>query len=169
MLQPPLLPEETLHRVQRVARLDGMGALALGAIFALTAAAAGEFSFTVIGLLAAGAGAIELHGLTLLQRGEARGMNWLVASQPFLLFVVFVYCALRLWLVELPPIPESFRALFETSAQQWGMSVAEYQHALNRITLLAVAVVASGFQGAMTLYYLRRRKVVAEALAVEDE
>ena len=30
MQQPPLLPEETLVRVLRLARFDGMGALVLG-------------------------------------------------------------------------------------------------------------------------------------------
>ncbi len=167
MRQPPLLPEETLQRVQRIARFDGMGGLILGAMFAVAAAAAGEIPFTAIGLLAAGAGAVELHGLALLERGEARGINWLVASQPFLLAVILSYCALRLWLIDLPPIPESFQGAFKASAEQWGMSVEDYQRALNRITLLAVAVVAAGFQGSMMLYYLRRRQPIIQALSEE--
>jgi hypothetical protein len=167
MRPPPLLPEETLQRVQRIARFDGMGSLILGALFAVTAAAAGEVPFTVIGLLAAGAGAVELHGLALLEKGHSRGMNWLVASQPFLLAVILSYCALRLWFVALPPIPETFQEVFQTSAEQWGMSVEEYQRVLNRITLLAVAVVTTGFQGGMMLYYLRRRRPIIEALREE--
>jgi hypothetical protein len=165
MQQPPLLPEEMLVRVQRIARFDGMGSLVLGAMFAFAAAAAGEMPFTAIGLLAAGAGAVELHGLALLQKGEARGMDWLVASQPFLLAVILCYCALRLWFIELPPIPESFQSVFKASADQWGMSVEAYQRVLNRITLLIVAVVSCGFQGGMMVYYLRRRKPVAQALS----
>lgn len=167
MPQPPLLPEETLVRVLRLARFDGMGALGLGGMFALAAAASGDFPFAAIGLLAAGAGAVELHGAALLRQREPRGMAWLVASQPFLLVVIFSYCALRLWLVELPPVPDAFKGVFAASAQQWGMSVPAYQHALNRITVLAVAIVAVGFQGGMMLYYLRRRKPVAQALAAE--
>lgn len=165
MRPPPLLPEETLQRVQRIARFDGMGSLVLGALFAVTAAASGEIPFTVIGLLAAGAGAVELHGLALLEKGHSRGMNWLVASQPFLLTVILSYCALRLWLLELPPIPESFEAVFRASAEQWGLSVEEYQRVLNQLTLLVVAVVAAGFQGGMMAYYLRRRRPIIEALA----
>ena len=69
MQQPPLLPEETLVRVLRLAKLDGMGSVVLGTVFALMAAGAQEAPFAVIGLLAAGAGAIELHGASLLQEG----------------------------------------------------------------------------------------------------
>src|SRR5678816_1370684 len=88
MQQPPLLPEETLARVLRLARFDGMGALVLGGMFALFAAAARDFPFAAIGLLAAGAGAVELHGAALLRQGDRRGMQWLVASQPYLLLVI---------------------------------------------------------------------------------
>jgi hypothetical protein len=165
MQQPPLLPEVTLVRVLRLARFDGMGALVLGGMFALVAASARDFPFAVIGLLAAGAGAIELHGAALLKQGEPRGINWLVASQPYLLLVILSYCALRLWLIELPPVPEAFQPIFAASAQQWGLTVPEYQRALNRITALAVALAACGFQGAMMLYYLRRRDSVRRALA----
>lgn len=169
MQQPPLLPEVILMRVLRLARFDGMGALMLGGMFALVAASARDFPFATIGLLAAGAGAIELHGAALLKEGEPRGMNWLVASQPFLLLVILSYCGLRLWLVELPPIPEAFQSIFAASAQQWGMTVLEYQHALNRITALLVALAAVGFQGAMTVYYLRRRSSVVQGLATLHE
>ena len=65
MQQPPLLPSETLMRVLRLAKLDGMGVLLLGGLFALMAASGGEKPFAIIGLLAAGAGAIELHGAAL--------------------------------------------------------------------------------------------------------
>ena len=167
MQQPPLLPEETFARVLRLARFDGMGALILGAMFALVAAAARDFPFAAIGLLASGAGAVELHGAALLREGEPRGMRWLVASQPYLLLVILSYCALRLWLIEIPPVPEAFRGVFAASAQQWGMSVEDYQRALNRITVLAVAAAAIAFQGGMMRYYLRRREPVYRALAAD--
>lgn len=165
MPQPPLLPEETLTRVLRIARFDGTGALVLGGIFALLAAAGGERGFAVVGLLASGAGAIELHGVGLLRQGEPRGMNWLIASQPLLLAVILVYCTLRLWFVELPPVPADFQGVFAASAQQWGMSLPDYQRALNRITILVLAAVAVGFQGGMVVYYVRRRAAVEQALA----
>ena len=168
MQQPPLLPEETLLRVLRLARFDGMGVMMLGGLFALFAATARDFPFAAIGLLASGAGAIELHGTGLLRQGDPRGMRWLIVSQPYLLLVILCYCALRLWLLELPPVPESFKNRFAMSARQWGMTVEEYQQALNRITVVAVAIAAVGFQGGMMIYYLRRRAPVYRALS-EDE
>ena len=167
MQQPPLLPEETLVRVLRLARFDGMGAMVLGGVFALFAASVRDLPFATIGLLASGAGAIELHGAALLRQGHPRGMGWLVASQPLLLLVILSYCALRLWFFEVPPVPEKFQAVFAASAQQWNLSVEEYQRALNRITAGAVALAAIGFQGGMTLYYMRRREPVRQALAAE--
>ena len=166
---PPLLPEVTLARVLRLAKFDGTSVLVLGGMFALMAAASGHFPLAVIGLLAAGAGAIELHGAALLRQSDERGMLWLVASQPFLLVVILSYCALRLWIIEIPPAPEQFQALFAAGASQWGMSMHDYLQTLNRMTASAVAIVAIGFQGGMTFYYLRRRAPVARALAVERE
>lgn len=168
MQQPPLLPEEALIRVLRLARFDGMGALLLGGLFALASAAAHEIPFTAIGLLAAGAGAVELHGVSLLREGEPRGMNWLVASQPFLLLVIFAYCALRVWVTETPPLPESLQALLAAGAAQWHMSVDDYVRVLNRITYAVLAVAAIGFQGGMMVYYLRRRSAVLQALSFDD-
>jgi hypothetical protein len=168
MQQPPLLPEETLLRVLRLARFDGMGAMVLGGMFALFAATARDVPFATIGLLASGAGAVELHGTALLRQGEPRGMRWLIASQPLLLIVILSYCALRLWLVEIPPVPEAFETVFAASARQWNLSVEEYQRALNRITASAVALAAIAFQGGMTLYYLRRREPVYRALTADD-
>ena len=167
--QPPLLPEEVLVRVLRLARFDGLGALGLGTIFALVSAAGDHFPFAAIGLLAAGAGAVELHGVGLLRQGESRGMNWLIASQPFLLVVIFAYCALRLWLVEMPPLPETLHALVAAGAAQWNMSVDDYLRLLNRITYGVLAVTALGFQGGMMIYYLRRKKPVERALTIAEE
>lgn len=161
---PPLLPAETLARVLRLAKLDGTSVLVLGAVFALMAAAGGESRFAIIGLLAAAAGAIELHGAALLRQGESRGTRWLVASQPFLLLVVYAYCVLRLMHFEMPPIPDRFRDALALSAEQLGMTVEEYFRMVNRLTAQLVAGVATIYQGWMMFYYLRRRQVIVRAL-----
>ena len=57
MQQPPLLPAETLVRVLRLAKFDGLSVLLIAGVFALLAATAGDFSGALVGLLAAGAGA----------------------------------------------------------------------------------------------------------------
>lgn len=169
MRQPPLLPEETLTRVLRLAKFDGLGALVLGTIFALVSAGSGHFPLAVVGLLAAGAGAIELHGTGLLRQGDRRGMNWLIASQPFLLVVILSYCALRLWFLEMPPLPDHVQSLLAASAAQWRMSVEDFLQMLNRVTYGVLALAAVGFQGGMMIYYLRRRKPVAQAIADLEE
>lgn len=165
MPQPPLLPEETLERVERLARFDGLSLLLLGAIFALPAAAVRDIPFAAIGLLAAGAGAIELHGVALLRRGDARGMGWIIASQPLLLAVVWSYGALRLMLFEPPPLPEAVAEMTKLGATQWGLPVDDYLRRVNQIIVGSLAVIALLYQGGMTVYYVRRRAAVAAALA----
>ncbi len=167
MQLPPLLPEETLIRVMRLARLDGTSVLALGGVFSLLAATSHEVPLAAVGLLAAGAGAIELHGVSLLRSGEARGMNWLIASQPFLLLVLWTYCGLRLAHFEMPELPGGTAELAAVSAAQWQLTVEEYLRRLNAITVGIVALVGLAYQGGMTLYYWRRREPVAQALENE--
>lgn len=162
---PPLLPDEILARVFRLARADGLSVSIVAGIFALAAAAAGDFPFAIVFVLGAGAGAMELHGAALLQAGEARGMNWLVASQPFLLLIVLAYCALKLTHFEVPPMPEMFQASLETTARQLGLTVEAYLRLVHRVTVGLVASVSLVYQSGMTLYYLRRRRAVALALA----
>jgi hypothetical protein len=168
MKQPPLLPEETFARVLRLARFDGMGALGLGSLFAVMAAGTHDVPFAVIGLLAAGAGAVELHGVSLLRGGEERGLHWLIASQPFLLLVVWSYCGLRLVHFEMPPLPEGLGHLAALSAEQWGLTVDQYFRLLNTLTVAILALVSLCYQASMAVYYFRRRGPVARALAEEQ-
>lgn len=164
MPQPPLLPQETLERVERLARFDGLSLVVLGGLFALPAAAARDLPFASIGLLAAGAGAMELHGLGLLRGGEARGMGWIIASQPLLLAVIWSYGVLRMMFFELPPLPDGMSDMAKLGAAQWGLSVDDYFRRINQLIVGSLGVIALLYQGGMTVYYLRRRTAVAAAL-----
>ncbi len=168
MPTPPLLPEVVLVRVVRIARFDGLSVLVMGGAFALINAMDHNTALATVGLAAAGAGAVELHGVGQLESGDARGLRWLLASQPFLLLAVLAYCALRLWFIPLPPLPEMLRNLVELSAQQLGMSVEAYQHFINRLTMILVAIASVGVQGGMFIYYWRRRAVIQRALAAAE-
>jgi hypothetical protein len=164
MQQPPLLPEEILHRVLRVARLDGRSVLLVAGLFALAAAASGDYMGAIIGLLIAGAGAIELHGEGLLRQADLRGVNWLVTSQVYLMAVIIGYCAMRLMHPVITPIPDSLRPMLEMSAQQLQMTTDEYIHLVYRLTFRLFAVITFFYQGGMALYYSRRREPIARAL-----
>ena len=167
MRMPPLLPEVTLARVLRLARFDGTVLLAIAGTCALLAAAAADTVGAVIGLLVAGAGALELHGVGLLRQGSARGLSRLVTSQLLLLGTILGYCAFRMVHAELPPVPDRFAVLIDTAAQQLKMSRGDYLRFVQRIGLQMVAVASLLYQGGMALYYLRRRADVIRAL--EDE
>ena len=166
MSQPPLLPEETFARVIRLAKSDGFGVLAFSGLFAVLAATGGDSSGAMVGLIVAGAGAVELHGAGLLQAGEGRGMRWLIGSQLFLLVAILGYCALRLVQVELPPIPEEMQSLVESSAQQADLPVPDYLLLVYRVSFGFVALAAVIYQGGMTIYYLRRRAAVRQFLEI---
>jgi hypothetical protein len=168
MPQPPLLPEETLARVLRLAKFDGMSVAVLGGAGALLSAYDGDVRFATIGLIVAGAGAVELHGAALLRAGEARGVRWLIASQPVLLAAIWAYCALRVMHFEMPPVPDQFRETLTRGAEQFGLTLEAYFQLMNRITAGIVAAVAAAYQGWMTIYYMRRRAAVERAVALPE-
>ncbi|MSU25309.1 MAG: hypothetical protein EXS32_16005 [Opitutus sp.] len=164
---PPLLPDETLRRVLRLARLDGLSVLAVAGLFAVLTALAGDVVGAVIGLLVAGAGAIELHGASLLREGEPRGMNWLVGSQLFLLVTVLGYCALRLLHPELGPLRAAVTEEMKTSLELADYTPDEFIRMVYNLTYAIFALVTFFYQGGMAIYYHRRRDPVAQALADE--
>ena len=164
---PPLLPEETLQRVLRIAKFNGMSVLLIAGFFALAAAGGGDYPGAIVGLLVAGAGAIELHGEGKLRAGDERGMNWLVGSQLYLAVVMLSFCTLRLTHLEIEPIPESLKPIIELGAQQWQMTTEEYQLMIWRLTYRLLALLTLFYQGGMALYYFRRREAVTRALTGE--
>jgi hypothetical protein len=168
MKAPPFLPEETLHRVLRVARLDGMSVTFIAGLFALISAVAGDGLGAVIGLLVAGAGAIELHGATLLTHGDPRGMRWLVNSQLILSATVIGYCALRLLHPSFEPLLAAVTDDMKASLAAADWTPVEFVRFVYTTTYVAVAIVTFFYQGGMALYYFKRRGAVARALAVEE-
>lgn len=164
MKAPPLLPEETLHRVLRVANVDGFSVLAVAGVLALASAAAGDWVGTGIGLLVAAAGAIELHGVGLLRAGESRGMNWLIASQPYLLAMVLGYCAVRLGSYDATLLRAAVTSEMRASLAEAGYTEESFLRFVYFSTYTVLAVGTLLFQGWMTFYYWRRRTAVAAAI-----
>jgi hypothetical protein len=141
-----------------------MGVLAIASLFAILAAIAGDYLGATIGLLVAGAGAMELHGAGLLRQGDFRGMQWLPLSQLLLLASILTYCAFRAYQFDLPPIPDHLAPVIELSAAQAGLTPEQYLKAVYRLVIGFVALASVLYQGGMTLYYLRRRAPVWRAL-----
>ena len=169
-MQPPLLPAETLERVMRRARLDGTGVLALASAFALASAVVGDVFGAGIGLLVAGAGAVELHGAGLLRGGEIRGVRWLVGSQVYLLVVMLGYVGFRLvsydaTLINYAVTTDTRRDLIEMGYDD--AAIARLVEKMYYITYVAVGVVTLVYQGGLAIYYHRRRAALATALAAE--
>jgi len=167
---PPVLPEITFARVERLGRLHGTCVTYVAGFFALIAAMAGDYVAAIVGLLVAGAGVVEHHGAALLRRGEARGVSWLAGSQLFLFASIAAYCVVRLKVpVQFPPLPESLRPMVEMSAAQMKMSVADYQLFAYRLGLWLVLGLSVFYQGGLGWYYLSRRARVEAALAEPAE
>lgn len=167
MKAPPLLPEETFHRVVRVANVDGLCVLAISGLLALASASVVNYQGAAFGLLVAAAGAIELHGVGLLRAGEPRGMNWLVASQPYLAAVVLVYCALQ-WG---HPDMALWRAVLSDKNREViaaaGLSEDEFLRRVHTFGITLLGMLTMLYQGGMTLYYLRRRTAVMQAVETD--
>lgn len=167
-MQPPLLPEEVLRRVLRVGRFHGMMVLTVAGAFGLLSAAAGDRMGALIGLAIAGAGAVELHGSTLLRGGFAQGIRWLVGSQFLLMVAMLGYCGFRLTHVVLPPVPPHLTEMVETATEQLGMTQEEYLTFAYRLGFQVVACLTIIYQGGMALYYLRRRVAVRQAVGAME-
>lgn len=168
MKTPPLLPDETLHRVLRTATFDGWSVLVIAGVLSLASASAGGYGDTLIGLLVASAGAIELHGAGLLRAGDNRGMRWVVASQPFLLATILGYCALRMWSYDPTLLREAMTSDMRHSLAETGVTEDRFLKGVYVATYAILAVGTLVYQGGMTMFYYRRRDAVRAALESDE-
>jgi hypothetical protein len=152
--------------------MHGMTVLGLAGSFALLSAGARDVTGAVVGLLVAGAGALEYHGASLLH-ARLDGSRWLVASQLYLMGIVLAYVAYRIgrpdvaWM--LPYMVGDAAEPIKEAARQQGMSVEQMLAAAMDAFYLLVAALTVVYQGSMAIYYLRRRRPIAEALAEDAE
>lgn len=168
MKAPPLLPEETLLRVLRRAHLDGLSVLMVAAFFAALSAVNGDLFGACVGLAVAAAGAVELHGASLLRAGEPRGMNWLIASQPYLFATVQAYCAIQLSSYDPTLMRAAMTSDLRAQIAATGLSEDQFLHLAYSLIYWIFAVATVFYQGGMTIYYWRRREAVRAALQSED-
>jgi hypothetical protein len=167
MKQPPL-PSEVLHRLLRVARFDGASVLGLAGAFALVSAAAHDVVGAAIGLAVAAAGAIELHGVSLLRGGRPAGLRWLVSSQLYLMSVMLGYVAFRLSHLDISELRWTVTPEMAEQVRQLNMTVDQFLFLTMRCTFAAVGAVTILYQSGMIVYYLRRRAAVEVAVQELD-
>ena len=123
---------------------------------------------TVRSMIKAGAGAIELHGVTLLKHADSSGMRWLIGSQLFLMASILGYCGLRLAQPDLAPLRAAITPDLKAQLDVLGLTVDEFLGKFYRLVYQAVALVTLLYQGGMALYYLRKRAAVAAALDLTE-
>jgi hypothetical protein len=175
MQQPPLLPDQVLVRVHGLARRNGWSIVLVSGLAALMSAAGRDPLNAFLGLLAAGCGAMEVHGAGLLRYGDERGTKWLIRAELFLLLVILAYCAIRLVHPNLAEMRAAFHASLELPGmrEKWqeierlGMTEDLYVNLMNRLVAVVFAFVSIIYQGGMALYYARRRNAVTLALTGE--
>lgn len=172
---PPLLPDQVLVRVQSLARRNGWSIVLIAGLAALMSAAQRDLINAPLALLAAGCGAMEVHGAGMLRHGDRHGVAWLISGEMFLLLVILVYCGLKL----LHPNLEEMRAALHASLnfpgmkERWkeieaaGFSEETYILLMNRLVAIALAFASLFYQGGMALYYARRKNAIDLALGGE--
>jgi len=164
MKAPPLLPEEIFQRVLRLARFDGWSVVMVASIGAVLAASSGDPVGAGVGVLVAGAGMVELHGVTLLRHGDARGMTWLINSQCLIMLSLFGYSAIRLAHPQLEPLRVGITEDMKQQLASIGWTVDQFLELVFRVVYLGLSLATFIYQGAMAIYYFRRRPAVTTAL-----
>jgi hypothetical protein len=175
-MKPPLLPSEALPRVIRVARFDGVCVLGISGFFALVFASSHNVRGAVVGLLIAAAGAVELHGVSLLRARSASGMRWLIFSQVYLLGTILAYAAMNFISPRTEMMRQALKEMMTPEMSQQindmiqaqGLTFDQFIVGEMRIVYAVLAAVTVVYQGGMMLYYLRRRAAV-EAAAREPD
>lgn len=160
MSKPPPLPADVLARVLRLARFDGWGLVIVAGGFGLLSAIFGDIVGTIVGGAAAGAGAIELRGSRLLQRGQQVAVKWLVASQLVLMATILTYALYCAFTYN--------EAWIRVRITQYGSMLADLGIPADQFATMArqavvlvystLAVVTIGYQGGMVIYYHRKSR-----------
>lgn len=165
---PPPLPHEILERVCRLARFEGRSILILSGVFAVLAALNRDVTGALAGCLAAGTGALELNGVNRLRQSDASGLDWLVRSQLLLLATVLFYAGARIAQFDPSLLQQVINSETRAEFSDLGLTEEQILPLLERgyrTLYVTVAIVTFFYQGAMALYYHRRRDAIQTALA----
>ena len=163
--------ERRLHRLLKVAGVDGWSLLVLAAPSALLAACSAEWFVALASAGAALCGLLELHGRRRLAQGrDPAGLGWLCAAQLACLAVLLGYSlhlshvasdTTRLRTLLPPALREQ---LVEAGLDAGGLDRMLVQ--LQRLVAGLLALVSLCYQGGLAWYYLRSGPAIRRALAL---
>jgi len=161
--------EQTLAKVLKISRLNGWSIAIVAGVCTLGSLAFGNLVGGLVGLLATGAGVMEIRGNRMLQRRDLVGLKWLVQAELFLLAVLATYAITRLVSFDreavLANITPDMQALFK----QAGIETADIVPLVRTMFFAiygSVLIVTFIYQGGMALYYRRRSALVAEGIEI---
>lgn len=167
-MKPPPLPEETLQRVLRLARGNGLSVLIIAGLGTLLSLALGDWVGVAVGAIVAFGGWTELAGRKELLRGDADGMRRLVRAQWIVLGAILVYCVTRMASFDADTALGNLTPDMRTQLAEAGIDVATILP-LVKLTFFSaygmVTLVTLVYQGGMARHYRRRTDVVKAALA----
>jgi len=168
-----LTPKDTLHRVMRIARLNGWSIAIFAGFCAFVSLVCGDWVGAFIGIVVTVGGAVEIRGLRRLQQHDAEGgMDLLIRAQLIVMGVIWVYGVERLMSFDLEGSMAELRPQMQTIYEQTGLTEHDFGRWLTLgfyslyATVLFVTLI---YQGGMALYYRSRREAVREALTAPPE
>ena len=164
---PPPLPHEIFDRVCRLARFEGRSLLILAGLFSLLAAYQRDGIGAFAGCLAAAVGVVELNGVNRLRQASISGLSWIVGSQIALLFTVLTYAILRATTFDPTAVARVLTTETRAEFAELGLREDQILPMLEKSYVglyVTIGLVSVVYQGAMALYYHRRRDAVRRAL-----
>ncbi len=167
-MKPPPLPEETLRRVLRVARFNGLSVVIIAGLGAGLSLVCGDYVGAAAGLVAAGGGWLELSGRQALRRGDAGGLRRLERAQGVVLGAILAYALTRLASFDAETAMGGLTPDLRSQLAEAGVDLAAILP-LVRLMFYAtyglVALVTLVYQGGMVWYYRRQGDAVRRARA----
>jgi hypothetical protein len=167
-MKPPPLPEVTLQRVLRVAKLNAWSVVIVAGICLPLSAVLGDWSGTAACALVVFGGWTELAGRRQVAAGDAAGVNQLIRAQWIVLGTILVYCVARLASFDADTALGNLTPSMRSELASSGIDVEAILPLVRMVfymTYTVVIVVTAVYQGGLARYYSRRRTIVGQALA----
>lgn len=138
--------------------------LIIAGFFALMAAGSRIAPATIAGVLAAGLGAWELHGVGRLRNGDEQGLNDLILAQIGLFLVILGYSIWQQFhfdpeIILNPVMVQWFDKLQLPRSEQ--LAMAKSSHTL---TYFLLPVLSAAYQGGFAWFYQSKRTAIRAAL-----